>query len=129
MKRMHTILFGAIAATALGLAVAQPYGGPFPRPCAATAAGCGPWAAQGDWAANRQARLDAMHARLGITAAQEPAWQAFAAAAAQQAEARARQAEAFDALQAALTPEQRLLLGPRAMGGGPRGAGPGGWGP
>ena len=98
MKRMHAIAAGVVAAATLGLVVAQaqPFGGPgagygpgMMGPGAGYGPGMmgrGPRGAYGDPTAAAQARLTNLHTQLGITSAQESAWQAFANAVTEQAQ-------------------------------------------
>lgn len=98
MKTVHALLIAAVAAMSLATASAQTYGG-FPGGCRGM--GCGTGTAYGpgshmglgpgtgygygDATVVTQARLDALRARLQITAAQDPAWQALVAAMLEQA--------------------------------------------
>ena len=91
MKKIHTVMAGLIAGVSLAVATAsfaQPFGGGMGHggPGMGMGPGHGPMAA-GDPAAMVDARLAAMKTQLQITAAQEAAWAAFAAAARQQATA------------------------------------------
>lgn len=96
MKTVHALLIAAVAAMSLATASAQTFGG-FPGGCRGM--GCGTGTAYGtgshmgpgtgfgygDATVVTQARLDALRARLQITAAQDPAWQALVAAMLEQA--------------------------------------------
>lgn len=154
MKIVLASFAAAVAALSLATASAQTYGGPGIGGCRGMGCGTsshmgygpgygpGPGIGYGDATVVTQARLDALRARLQITAAQEPAWQALAAAMLQQAtrtdEARTRLfestgnaaermllraalmgleadafeavAQAFSALYAVLTADQRLVV-------------------
>lgn len=96
MKKIHTVVAGVVAGVVLAVAAAtyaQPFGG--------MGSGFGPGFGQGmrmgmgpghgpitaaDAAALIDARLGEFKAQLNITSSQEAAWQAFTAAAKQQAE-------------------------------------------
>jgi Spy/CpxP family protein refolding chaperone len=89
MKRPHTLIAGAVAGIALAVAgatFAQPYGGMGQGmgPGMGMGPGHGPMARL-DPATMADAHLSALKAQLKITAAQEDAWQTFAAQAKQQA--------------------------------------------
>lgn len=96
MKTVHALLTAAVAAMSLATASAQTYGG-FPGGCRGMGCGTGtaygtgwhmgpgPGFGYGDATVVTQARLDALRARLQITAAQDPAWQALVAAMLEQA--------------------------------------------
>jgi len=89
MNRTHTLTAGIVAAVALALAAtayAQPSGGMGHGfgPGMGMGPGHGPMAG-GDPSVMIDSRLGDLKARLQITAAQEAAWQAFAAQAKQQA--------------------------------------------
>ncbi len=158
MKRIHSVFAGVAAGVALALAgvtYAQPFGGMGPG--FGSGMGMGPgygMMAGGDPATVIESRLTDLKALLKITATQESAWQAFTAAAKQQAsdmqamraqmqqaggtapermgqratamqqraQAMATMTNAFNALYAVLTPEQKTIadqhfgtMGPRAM--------------
>ena len=96
MKTVHALLIAAVAAMSIATASAQTYGG-FPGGCRGMGCGTGtaygpgshmgpgPGFGYGDATVVTQARLDALRARLQITAAQDPAWQALEAAMLEQA--------------------------------------------
>ena len=163
MKRTHTLVAGVVAAVALAVAAAtyaQPYGGMGQGfgPGMGMGHGHGPMAGV-DPAAMADARLTELKAQLKITAAQEAAWQTYAAQAKQQAASMqamraqmqagtgtapeqmgqrtaamqqraagmATMTNAFAALYAVLTPEQKAIadqnvgmMGHRGMRFGPR---------
>jgi Spy/CpxP family protein refolding chaperone len=89
MKRTHTVIAGVVAGVALAVAAAtfaQPYGGI--GHCYGPGMGMGPGhgpMAGVDPAAMAETRLGDLRTQLKITAAQEGAWQTFAAQAKQQA--------------------------------------------
>lgn len=109
MKTVHALLIAAIAASSLATASAQTYGGPGFGGCRGVGCGSGygagshmgygpgsymgfgpghgpgPGMGYGDATVTTQARLDALRARLQLTAIQDPAWQALADAMLQQA--------------------------------------------
>lgn len=99
MKTVHALFIAAVAAMSLATASAQTYGGPGFGGCRGMGCGTGPGSQMGygpgygpgpgygygDATVVTQARLDALRARLQITATQEPAWQALATAMLQQA--------------------------------------------
>jgi protein CpxP len=150
MKKIPTAVAGVIAGVALAVAAAtyaQPFAGMGPGfgpgfgPGMGMGPGHGPIAGAGDATALMEARLGEFKAQLNITSPQENAWQAFTAAAKQQAEGmqalRAQMQQgattasdrmgqrtqlmqqraagmttmtnAFNALYAVLTPEQRAI--------------------
>jgi Spy/CpxP family protein refolding chaperone len=89
MKRIHTVVAGAVAGIALAAAAivhAQPFGGMGPGfgPGMRMGPGHGPMAGVNP-SVMADSRLTDLKTQLKITAAQEPAWQAFAAEAKQQA--------------------------------------------
>lgn len=95
MKVVHALLIAAVAAISPATVSAQTYGGS-PGGCRGMGcgtAGNGPGShmghglgyGYGDATVVTQARLDALRARVQVTAAQEPAWQALANAMLQQA--------------------------------------------
>ncbi len=106
MKRIHILTAAAVVAASLGLVAASeaqmmgPGFGYGPGSGYGPGAGYGPGMGHGmgygmgpgyfapngvgDPAANAEARLTALHTQLGITSAQESAWQAFATAMTQQ---------------------------------------------
>ena len=145
MKRIHTVVAGAVAGVALAVAAvtyAQPFGGMGPGfgPGMGMERGHGPMGGV-DPAAIVDSRLGDLKTQLKITPAQESAWEAFTGAAKQQAASmqalRARMQKgpstapermgqrtelmqqrsaamttmtnAFDALYAVLTPEQKAI--------------------
>jgi hypothetical protein len=97
MKTVHALLIAAVAAMSLATASAQPYGGPGFGGCRGVGCGTGYGPGShmgpgpgtgygyGDATVVTQARLDALRARLQITAVQDPAWQALAGAMLQRA--------------------------------------------
>lgn len=91
MKKIHTVIAAVIAGLSIAAATAtfaQPFGGMGQGPGAGMGMGHrhGPMAG-GDPSVMVETRMTDMKALLQITAAQEPAWQTFAAAAKQQATA------------------------------------------
>jgi LTXXQ motif family protein len=88
MKILHAFIVSAVAAISLGTASAQHMGGSGFGRCMGTACvpGTGIGSLFGDATVVAQARLDVLHARLGITAAQEAAWQAYATRVLEQAD-------------------------------------------
>ncbi|MBK7472671.1 MAG: Spy/CpxP family protein refolding chaperone [Betaproteobacteria bacterium] len=91
MKKIHTVMAAAVAALSIAAATAtfaQPFGGPGYGPGAGMGMGMGhrhgPMAGA-DPSVMVESRLADMKTLLQITAAQESAWQAFTAAARQQA--------------------------------------------
>jgi Spy/CpxP family protein refolding chaperone len=163
MKRTNAVVAGLVAGVALAVAAAtyaQPFGGMGPGFGAGM--GMGPWhgpMAGADHAAVVDSHLSDTKTLLKISTAQEAAWQAFAAAAKQQAASMqamraqmwdstgtapermaqraaamqqrsagmAAMADAFSALYAVLTPEQKAIadqnvgmIGHRGMGYGRR---------
>lgn len=158
MKRIHAVVAGVAAGVALavaGVTYAQPFGGMGPG--FGPGMGMGPghgMMARGDPTIVIESRLGDLKALLKITATQESAWQAFTAAAKQQAsdmqairaqmqqggatapermgqhatamqqraQAMATMTNAFNALYAVLTPEQKTIadqhfgmMGPHGM--------------
>ncbi len=77
--------------------------------------GNGPGRDDGDYAAYADARMERFKSYLGISAAQDGAWQAFVKQSKQQAKMDSSAAALKD-LYAALTPEQRALLDQRGPG-------------
>jgi protein CpxP len=89
MKKIHTVLAGVVAGVSLAVATAtfsQPFGGMGhgPGPGMGHGQGHGPMAGA-DPSVRVDSHLSDLKAQLKITAAQETAWQAFTAAAKQQA--------------------------------------------
>ncbi len=151
MKRIHAVVAGAVAGLALAVAAvtyAQPFGGMGPGHGPGIGMGMGPGhglMAGVDPATVIDSRLSDLKALLKITATQETEWQAFttqamraqmqqgtgtapermgqhATAMQQRAQAMATMTNAFNALYAVLTPEQKTIadqhfgmMGPHAM--------------